>query len=151
MGENHLAAAAYVALLGVITLAFGIADILVSVAGAEVVIGYIEIPNDVFRGIWGGLVVACAGGLMISSIRDIGNLQNYAKALMGAMLIWLVAGCDLFLRICSSIPAPPESPAFLNSLGGFLAGLAPPYPPAVFILPFTFVIALLMFRWNLKT
>ena len=150
MGEGTATAAIYVAVLGFITLAFGIADILVSAVGAEVVVWYLEIPNDIFRGVWGGLVVACAGGLMISSIRDIGGIHDYAKALLGAILIWLVAGCDLFWRICSSIPAPAESPAFLNSLDGFLAGISPPYPPAVFILPFTFVIALLMIRWKFE-
>jgi hypothetical protein len=150
MGEGQMGAAVYVAILGVATLAFGITDILVSAAGAEVVIGPIAIPNDLFRGVWGGIVVACAGGLMISSIRDIGSIQEYSKALLGAMLIWLMAGCDLFWRLCSSIPASPESPEFFNSLDGFLAGFALPYPPAVFLLPLTIVIALLMVRWKFE-
>ncbi|HDS63227.1 MAG TPA: hypothetical protein ENN52_03680, partial [Methanofollis liminatans] len=57
-----------------------------------------------------------------------------------------VAGCDIFGMICTSIPAGEESEAFFNSFAGFIGGFAPPYTPAVLLLPFMLAIAFFLLR-----
>jgi hypothetical protein len=47
---------------------------------------------------------------------------------MASILIWILAGTDIFVRITESIPGGEEGPWF-NSLEGFLGTYAPPYPP----------------------
>jgi len=129
----------YVALLGLVTLAFGIADVLVW-AGVRpgFQVGILAIAgDDFFRWAWGGFIMACAGLFMLSGCTRVTTLQQSAKVVLGAVLVWLIAGTDLFARLCAAIPADEASPAFFNSLSGFLAAFAPPYTPAVLLLPFT--------------
>jgi hypothetical protein len=40
--------------------------------------------------------------------------------------------------------AGEEAPEFLNSLAGFVGGFAPPYSPAVILLPLTLVVLYLL-------
>jgi len=58
---------------------------------------------------------------------------------MASILIWILAGTDIFVRITESIPGGEEGPWF-NSLEGFLATYASPYAPVIFLLPFSLII-----------
>ena len=136
----------YVALLGLVTLAFGIADILVW-AGVRpgIQVGILAIAgDDFFRWAWGGFIMVCAGLFMLAGCTRVTDLHQSAKVVLGGVLVWLIAGTDIFARLCAAIPAGEASPAYFNSLSGFLAAFAPPYTPAVLLLPFTLGIVYLI-------
>lgn len=71
----------YVALLGLVTLAFGIADILVW-AGIRpgIQVGILAIAgDDFFRWAWGGFIMICAGLFMLAGapgLRRFSSLQR---------------------------------------------------------------------------
>jgi hypothetical protein len=148
MNRNCSIFTIYIGLLGLATVAFGLADILVW-AGASpgISFGILEIAgDDFFRWAWGGAIMVFGGLFMISGMRDAGvNLQQFAKVVLGAIMVWIIAGTDIFARFCESVPAGEEAPEFFNSLAGFIGGFAPPYPPAMILLPFTLVIAYFIF------
>jgi len=133
---------------GTAALLLGLADILVWIGGSGPFdAGLMQIAgDDFFRWAWGGAVVACGGLLLITGGLRGAGLEDRARALLGTILISLVAGCDIFGMICTSIPAGEDTAAFFNSLAGFVGGFAPPYTPAVLLLPFAAAIALLFIR-----
>jgi hypothetical protein len=63
MAGQSSGGAIYFAILGIVTVAFGLADLLVTASGSEFAYGGIlEIPGDIFRGGWGGIIVkGCHG------------------------------------------------------------------------------------------
>jgi len=140
-------AAIYFAVLGIITTAFGIADILVTIGAGSLAFWILEIPGDMFRGGWGGFIVLSAGLLYLSGIRNFENIHQFSKIVMGSILIWIMAGCDIFAMITESIPGGEDGPWF-NTLNGFIGTYAPPYAPAVLLLPFTFVVVYYIYKRN---
>ncbi|MBP2145492.1 hypothetical protein J2129_000946 [Methanofollis sp. W23] len=146
MKTSYTIASIVAALVGVAALILGLADVLVWAGGAgPISIGILEITgDDFFRWAWGGLVVALGGFFMLAGARGLGDLNQRATAVLGAIMVWLVAGCDIFGMICGGIPAGEESEAFFNSVGGFIGGFAPPYAPAIVLLPFTIIVAWLL-------
>jgi hypothetical protein len=146
LGGPGMVYSIYVALLGLVTLGFGCADILVWAGASDGFSwGIIAISgDDFFRWAWGGVIMACGGLLLLSGAAHAAtSLHQAAKVAVGAILIWVIAGTDLFAMLCAAIPADASSPAFFNTLDGFLAGFAPPYTPAVVLLPFTLGLILL--------
>jgi len=133
---------------GTAALLLGLADILVWIGGSgPFEIGFMQIAgDDFFRWAWGGAVVACGGLLLIAGGLRGAGLEGRARALLGAVLVSLIAGCDIFGMICTSIPAGEDTAAFFNSLAGFVGGFAPPYTPAVLLLPFMLAIAFFLLR-----
>ncbi|HIE31581.1 MAG TPA: hypothetical protein EYP67_04250 [Methanosarcinales archaeon] len=129
----------YFALLGIATVASGLAELLLTASGSEFVYGILEIPGDIFRGGWGGFVVLSAGLLYLSGARNMVDIHQFAKVVMGSILIWIIAGCDIFAMIAESIPGGEDGP-WLNTLSGFIETYAPPYSPAVLLLPFSLVV-----------
>jgi hypothetical protein len=141
MNQNSTILSLYIGLLGLVTLAFGLADILVW-AGASpgFSIGILEIAgDDFFRWAWGGAVMVFGGLFMLGGVKSAGSLELFGKAVLGAVMVWIIAGTDIFARLCESIPASEEAPEFFNSVAGFVGGFAPPYSPAILLLPFTLV------------
>jgi len=98
MAERSIAAI-YFAILGIITTAFGIADILVTMGAGSFAFGILEIPGDLFRGGWGGFIVLSAGLFYLSGIRNFEDIHQFSKIVMGSILIWIMAGCDIFACI----------------------------------------------------
>ncbi|MBU4350217.1 hypothetical protein KJ830_01340 [bacterium] len=129
----------YFGVLGIVTLIFGIANLMVTIGGNDFSWGILEISGDMFRGGWGGLIVISAGLFYLSSLKNFSEIHQLSKALMGSILIWILAGTDIFVRVTESIPGGEEGPWF-NSLDGFLSTYAPPYPPVIFLLPFSLVV-----------
>lgn len=131
----------YFAILGIVTVAVGVADLLVTASGSEFAYGILEVPNDLFRGGWGGLIMLFAGLLYLSGVRNMDDIHQFAKVTMGSILIWIIAGCDIFARITESIPSwEEETGPWFNTLPGFIEAYAPPYAPAVLLLPFSLVV-----------
>lgn len=147
MSRNVSIATLSIGLLGLVTLAFGLAEILVW-AGASpgFSVGILEIAgDDFFRRAWGGAVLVSGGLFMLGGMKSAGTLEQSAKVVLGAVMVWIIAGTDIFARLCESIPAGEEAPEFFNSLAGFVGGFAPPYSPAILLLPFTLVLVSCLF------
>ncbi|KLK88605.1 hypothetical protein SZ63_06285 [Methanoculleus sediminis] len=148
MNRNTSMVTLYIGLLGLVTLAFGLADILAWAGMIQSVsIGVLEIAgDDFFRWAWGGAVMVFGGLFMLGSLMSPGTMERSAKAILGAIMVWIIAGTDIFARLCESIPAGEEAPEFFNSVAGFIGGFAPPYSAAVLLLPFTLVIVYFLFN-----
>jgi len=129
----------YFGVLGIITLIFGITNLIVTLGGNDFSWGILEISSDMFRGGWGGLIVISAGLFYLSSLKNFSEIHQFSRALMASILIWILAGTDIFVRITESIPGGEEGP-WINSLEGFLSTYAPPYQPVIFLLPFSLII-----------
>ena len=133
---NEKLAKIYFGILGLVTLASGIIDLIVTFGGSSFSWKILQIPNDGFRGGWGGLVILFAGLFYLSGISNLSRMHQFAKIVVGSILIWVMAGTDIFGMICASIPGPEDGPWF-NTFKDFLATYAPPYPPAILLLPFS--------------
>ena len=147
MNQNVSISSLSIGLLGLATLAFGLADILVW-AGVSpgFSVGILEIAgDDFFRWAWGGAILGSGGLFMLGSLRSPRTMERSAKVVLGAVMIWIIAGTDIFARLCESIPAGEEAPEFFNSLAGFIGGVAPPYSPTILLLPFTLVLVYFIF------
>jgi len=110
----------YFGVLGIITLIFGITNLIVTLGGNDFSWGILEISSDMFRGGWGGLIVISAGLFYLSSLKNFSEIHQFSRALMASILIWILAGTDI--------------------LEGFLSTYAPPYQPVIFLLPFSLII-----------
>ncbi len=152
INENIGGLGIYVIVLGAVAAAFGCADILVWAGFSPGLdLGLIEIAgDDFFRWAWGGLVMLMGGLIMLSGAVNAGDIRQFAKVALGALMVLMMAGTDLFARLCESIPAGEEAPEFFNSLGGFIGGFAPPYSPAIILLPFVLVILYLAMKYDEK-
>lgn len=144
MAERSIATI-YFAILGIITTAFGIADILVTMGAGSFAFGILEIPGDLFRGGWGGFIVLSAGLFYLSGIRNFEDIHQFSKIVMGSILIWIMAGCDIFAMITESIPGG-EDGTWFNTFNGFIGTYAPPYAPAVLLLPFSLVVVYYIYK-----
>lgn len=144
MAEQPIAAI-YFAILGMVTAAFGIADMLITAGAGSFAYGILEIPCDLFRGGWGGLVVLSAGLFYLAGVRNFEEIHQFSKVVMGSMMIWIIAGCDIFAMITESIPGG-EDGAWFNTLDGFIGAYAPPYSPAVLLLPFSLVVIYYIYK-----
>ena len=132
----------YFAIFGTVALALGVAELVVSVAGGagfagEASWGALEMSGMFLW--WRGAILFFAGLFYLSSVKNFSEVHQLAKAVTGSIMIWIVAGIAIWARIAGSIPGGEEGPWF-NTLEGFLASYAPPYCPAVFLLPFSLVI-----------
>jgi len=136
----------YFGIIGIVTLFFGFMDLIVTIGIGE---GFpwsiLEIPSDGFRGGWGGFVIISSGIFYISGIKKFSEIHQSAKVVMGSILIWIMAGTDIFARIAESIPGG-EDGSWLNSFTDFLEAYAPPYTTAIFLLPFSLVIIFYMVK-----
>ncbi len=134
----------YFALLGTATLACGLADLIVTISRDVYTFRIVEFPSEMFRGGWGGLVVTFAGLFYLSGFKNVSETHQLSKVVMGSILIWLIAGCDLLAMITESIPGGENG--WFNTMSGFVGTYAPPYTPAMILLPFSMVAILCIYR-----
>ncbi|MEN6475254.1 MAG: hypothetical protein ABFD81_14665 [Syntrophaceae bacterium] len=126
----------YFALLGVAVLFCGLLEFLAAAAGHQLACPLVVFSTGAFRGLWGGLVTIFSGIFLLKGLGDFGEVHQLGKLLIGCILLWIMAGTDIFALIAAAIPnAQPE--LWLNSLPVFLESLAPPYTPAITLLPFS--------------
>jgi len=131
----------YFALLGAAVLFCGLLEFLSAAAGHQLAFPPVVFSTGAFRGLWGGLVTSFSGIFLLKGIRDFGEVHQLAKLLMGCILLWIVAATDILALIAAAIPnAQPE--LWFNSLSAFLQSFAPPYTPAVILLPFSLPVML---------
>jgi len=124
---------AYFVVLGAITLVFGGLQIVTDLFGPELSIGALSVPQDV----WGGIILFFAGAFIMAGSIKLRDIHGLGKAVLGSIMFWIVAGCDIFARIMTPIFGEE---GWANASGGFLGVFEPPYAPALFLLPFSLVI-----------
>lgn len=126
---------AYFVVLGAITLALGGLEFVTGLPGIGGVgnIGGLTIPADS----WRGIILFFAGAFITLGAFDLRDIHGLGKTVLGSIMLWIVAGCNIFGRILGSIPGEE---GWLNSLEGFLETYEPPYEPALWLLPFSLVI-----------
>lgn len=125
---------AYFVILGMITLVFGGLEVVTGLPGIEgLSAGALEIPPD----LWRGIIIFFAGVFIMVGALKLRNIHGLGMSVFGSIMLWIIAGCDIFARIMESIP---NGAGGLNTLEGFLATYGPPYSPALFLLPLSLVI-----------
>jgi hypothetical protein len=130
----------YFGALGAVVLFSGLCEILVAAAGHRLELSAVVFAGETFRGIWGGMVMVFAGLFYLAGIRNFGEVHQLAKVLIGSILVWIMAGTDLFALLAAALPSA-EDDRWTNSLSQILQTLAPPYSTAVILLPFSLLVA----------
>ena len=127
----------YFAFLGLVVLGFGVAEMVLGLTGESFTWGIMEMSGEFL--LWKGIILFFAGLFYLSSIKNFANIHQLAKAVMASVMIWIIAGIQIFSMILESIPGGEEG-GWFNTLEGFLATYSPPYIPSLFLLPFSLVI-----------
>ena len=129
----------YFGIFGAIVLIFGIAGFVVMGAhGTEgVTWGPLEMSGMFL--VWEAIILVSAGAMYLSSMGNFGNVRQLAKSVAASIMIWIVAGMAIWAMIAGSIPGGEEG-SWFNSPADFIATYAPPYMPAIFLLPFSLAI-----------
>ena len=131
----------YFGIFGAIVLIFGMAGFVVMGAyGTEgVTWGPLEMSGMFL--IWEAIILVAAGAMYLSSVPKFGEVRQLAKSVAASIMIWIVAGMAIWAMIASSVPGGPEpGTLWIKPLADFIASYAPPYTPAIFLLPFSLAI-----------
>lgn len=137
----------YFALLSLAVLACGLIEFLAAAAGHQPASQLVLFSAWAFRGLWGGLVTIFSGVFILRGLRNFGEVHQLAKLLIGCILLWIIGATDLFALIAAAIPSP-EPGRWFNSLPAFLQSFAPPYSPAILLLPFSLPVIVCVKRFG---
>jgi len=124
----------FYAILGTAAFILGGAQIVLGLSGNELEIGPMLMSGEFM--IWRGLILLCAGGLFLVSLKDFDDIHQQGKMVIASAMIWIVAVMEIFALVTGAIPGDGT---WFNTWGGFLEALAPPYIPALILLPFSLV------------
>lgn len=127
----------YFVILGVIVLGFGVVELLLGVTGRSFEWGLLEISGEFL--LWRGLILFFAGAFYVSGVKNFADIHQQAKILMASVMIWIIAGMQIFGMILESIPGG-EDGGWFNTAEGFLEAYAGPYIPSLLLLPFSLVV-----------
>lgn len=127
---------AYLVILGIFTLIFGILNVTFALIGKEFLISSFVIHGSMWS-LWKGFILIFAGAFTITGSLNLKNVHGLAKAVLGSVMLWIVAGCNIFSKITGSIPGEET---WFKTLEGFLESYAPPYQPEIWLLPFSLVV-----------
>jgi len=127
----------YFAIFGIVVTSFGAIGLMLGLAGKSLTWGIMEMSGEFL--LWRGLILWFAGLFYLSSTKNFADIHEQAKAVMASVMIWLIAGIEIFGMILESIPGGEEG-GWFNTLEGFFETYAPPYIPSLFLLPFSLVI-----------
>ncbi len=127
----------YFTVFGLIVLGIGIIEILLGLTGRSFEYGIIEISGEFL--LWRGVILFSAGAFYLSGVKNFSDIRQYAKIVMASVMVWIIAGMQIFGMILESIPGGEEG-GWFNTLEGFLATYSPPYIPSLFLLPFSLVV-----------
>jgi len=127
----------YFTVFGLVVLGIGAAEILLGLTGRSLEWGIMEMSGEFL--LWRGLILFFAGVFYLSSIKNFADIHQQAKIVMASVMIWIIAGMQIFSMILESIPGGEEG-GWFNTLEGFLASYSAPYIPSLFLLPFSLVV-----------
>lgn len=125
----------YFSIFGLIVLSLGIAELIIGIAGKSFTWSILEISGGLL--LWRGLVLFFAGFFYLSSVKNLAEIHQLAKNVMASIMLWIIAGMQIFAIITESIPGGEEG--WINTWEGFLSAYSPPYIPALILLPFSLV------------
>jgi len=126
----------YFAIFGIIVIAFGAAELLLGITGRSFEWGVLEMSGEFL--LWRGIILFSAGAFYLSTLKNFSDIHQQAKILMASIMIWIVAGMQIFGMILESIPGGEDG--WFNTAEGFLETYAGPYIPELFLLPFSLVV-----------
>ena len=95
--------------------------------------------------LWRGIVTFLSGLLIMWGAFRFSNIEGFGTSVIGTIMLWILAGCDILAMICSSIPG---TGTWLNTFYGFLGTYAPPYPAATCLLPFSLGMIYFIASWD---
>lgn len=127
----------YFTILGIAALFFGIWETLIAITPMKSPGGFIDMSGMFL--VWRGVILICAALFYLSSVTNFLDIRQLAKSVMAGIMIWIIAGMEIWGRIAASIPGG-EGGAWFNPPADFLATYAPPYMPELYLLPFSLVI-----------
>ncbi len=129
----------YFAVFGLIVLVFGVIELVVMVtAGTEgVAWGPLEISGMWLW--WRAIILVSAGLIYLSSVKNSLQIHQLAKSVVASVMIWIVAGMEIWARIARSIPGGEGGPWF-NPPADFIVTYAPPYMPEIYLLPLSLLV-----------
>lgn len=129
------------ALVGILTLIPGLLEIMLPLIGQTYQWGKIAFEGDFL--IWRGVILVASGFFYLLAINEINPIQKRAQAVLSSMMIWIVAGAELFSLVLQSIPG--GGGRWLNTPGEFLSSYTGPFSPALFLLPISILLTLTLF------
>ena len=127
----------YFGIFGIVVLAFGIAEFIATGIGGYTN-GWLDLSGTFV--IWRGIILFFAGALYLASIKKFTKINQLAKSVMASIMIWIVAGVEIFAKIASSIPGGEEGGWFIPPTEELIEIWTPPYIPALYLLPFSLMI-----------
>ncbi|TKJ47009.1 hypothetical protein CEE34_05960 [Candidatus Aerophobetes bacterium Ae_b3a] len=128
-------ASVYFSVFGLIVLGLGIAELIIGIAGKSFTWSILEISGGLL--LWKGIILFFAGFFYLSSVKNLSEIHQLAKNVMASVMLWTIAGMQIFAIITESIPGGEEG--WINTWEGFLSAYSPPYIPALILLPFSLV------------
>ena len=129
----------YFVLLGAVVLWFGCWELITSCGITdEWATDWLKLSAEAMGwiSIWRGLVTFLAGLLIMLGAFRFSDDEGFGTSVVGSIMLWIVAGSDILKMLCTSIPG---TASWLNTFHGFLETYAPPYPAAIWLLPFSLV------------
>lgn len=136
--------AVYLAVLGIVTSLFGVSDIILAVIGRDISTEFLAVSESMWS-FWKGLILFFAGVFIFVGAMDLEDIHGLGKAVLGSIMLWILAGCNIFARITQSIPGEE---GWFSTLEDFLATYGPPYQPELWLLPFSLVVLYLVARFK---
>lgn len=127
----------YFAVFGIVVLGFGMAEMVLGAAGKSFEWGTLEMSGEFL--LWRGLILFFAGTFYLLGVKNFADIHQQAKVVVASVMIWIIAGMQIFAVILESIPGG-EGGGWFNTAEGFLATYSAPYIPSLFLLPFSLVV-----------
>lgn len=87
--------------------------------------------------IWRGVVAFLSGLLIMFGAIRFSKSEGFGTLVIGIIMLWILAGSDILKMILTSITGGGMG---ITTFYAFLENYAPPYPAAVWLLPFSLVI-----------
>ena len=128
-------AGVYFSIFGLVVLGLGIAELIIGIAGKSFTWSILEISGGLL--LWKGIILFFAGFFYLSSVKNLTKIHQLAKNVMASIMLWIIAGMQIFAIITESIAGGDEG--WINTWKGFLSAYSPPYIPALILLPFSLV------------
>ena len=125
-------ASVYFSIFGLIVLSLGIAELIMGIAGKSFTWFILAISGEFL--LWKGIILFFAGLFYLSSVKNLTEIHQLAKNVMASVMIWIIAGIEIFAIITESILGEE---GWINTWQGFLSSYYPPYVPALILLPFS--------------
>jgi len=136
MGKSTKFGIIYFLIFGIIVLGFGLLELMLGFAGRTFTKGMITIGGEFL--VWRGIILIFAGIFYLNSLRNFTDIHSLAKLTVASVMIWIIAGMNIFSMFTESIPGEER---WINTGIEFIKTYAPPYTPGLFLLlPSLFVI-----------